>query len=861
VIRQGWFRAEDAGQALVATQAASLVERDAEPLLGRCFEWATLGIAALIVAALLVDALRLVVTPLTVGIGAVLLLLPLAYLAARPRDRLSWRGDALSDLALLGIVVVVGWQLVAPAWPSLLPIGNSPDAVHHTALANYLLEQRQLVRDPEAASRQLIEMADYPPGFAILTALAAQLSGALPLRVIYPLAVLTTIAAVLGCALLIMASVSRPVRPLAGLAALLLLLSPASYVIGAVAQQNYYPQMMAQWLLLAIGYVATRHQGWQSLPRLALLLLSLLGVYTTWLPVALLALTLTLLFERGAWSRRVVAIALLILPIASLAVAYSWSRASTGGSVLLHEGSTIRDPLGTIGVTLPLLAALGLLTVRSSFRRLPALWLILAALAQAAGLWLLWQRGAIAGYIYYKSYYLLALLLPVPIGWLLGDTLSAGLRRWPHARRSWAALQPLALLATILGAGLLPSTVQAQSHPLSPALLRAAVWVRAHVARDDVAYGLKQPGLPAYWLHVGVLSQPRTEAAHALLTHPSTGYFEWYFHPASTRFLLLEQPTLPSPNDGLAIRFQNECCLVLEKTDSYAATLTALRPLMLNYSASVKNGRAQVDLELFDALDQADLRVRLLLQEAGQTLAAYTIDLPQRSGRVQYLGFAFDPQTLAATGYLNNGPGLEWPAANAALPPRYRVRLQLLKRDDPLREVEIGGCCAVSNGQEPELVQPHGTWIYYRPSQTAAAPSRDLTLGQEIGLIDARLGQTTLRPGQTLDLALRWQSRATIERRYTTFVQLIAADGGAAVSVEGEPNQSGTPTWRWQSGDLIDDRWQIPLPPDLKPGTYQVVVGMYDPATGQRLEAWQQSPSVERFWTNALPLGTVEVQP
>jgi hypothetical protein len=33
----------------------------------------------------------------------------------------------------------------------------------------------------------------------------------------------------------------------------------------------------------------------------------------------------------------------------------------------------------------------------------------------------------------------------------------------------------------------------------------------------------------------------------------------------------------------------------------------------------------------------------------------------------------------------------------------------------------------------------------------------------------------------------------------------------------------------------LDDAHTIPLPPDLQPGTYRLLVGLYDPVTGARL--------------------------
>jgi hypothetical protein len=835
-------------------------------LIGRWFEWCTLLIAALIVAAALVDSLRLPVIVPIVVIGAALLLLPLICFSLMSRQRQQVpirRRDLWTEALLLSVIAVTTWHTLAPAWPSLLPIGNSPDAVHHTALANYIFEQRQLVRDPRAVDEVLIEMADYPPGFAALTALTAQISGMLPVQVVYPLAALTVIGSLLGCALLIIAAVPRSVGLIAGVGALTAMFVPR-YIFGAITSENYYPQMLAQWLLIAIGYVLTCHRHSARRLRLLLLLLALLVVYTTWLPVALLAITLSMLSGQAPWLQRFRQIGTLVVPVAVLALAYSWSRASTGNAVILHEGSTIRDPLGTLGVVLPSMAALGLLTAWYKPRRHPALWLIVAAAMQIAGLWLLWQRGEIAGYIYYKGYYLLALLQGVPIGWLLADSIGLLLRRRPDTHQPWTLLQPLVAAAAIVGALLLPvrfATAQAAAYPLSPALLEAARWVRDHGVANDVRYALRTPGLPAYWVHVGVLGQPRTAAAHNLLIEPSLHVLEWYFHPATSRMLLLEQPTAPEPHVGLAVRFQNECCVVLEKTADYPAAVKALQPLLVSYTASWAGDKQQVDLELFDALDQPDLRARLVLQGSDQQpLTAYTIDVPRRSGRMQYLGFAFDPRTLAATSYANDAPATAWAAVADAMPAQYQVVLQLLKQDSVVQEQAVATCCAEAERREPTITQPHGVWAYFRPPVTNTAPSRDHTLGEAIGLIDAQIEPRTIQPDQMLDVRLRWQARQTVMQRYTTFVQLIAADGGAAVSIEGDPNGGASPTWRWQAGDVIADRWQLKLPADLAPGSYQVVVGMYDPASGQRLEGWQRSPSVERFWTNALPLGTVEVR-
>lgn len=836
-------------------------------LIGRLFGGLTAGVAALIVAAVVVDRLRLPVDALHAGGLAFALIAVPAVLARRdgqsqPRraPRVDWR----VELTLAGVAAAFAWRLFSPAWPALLPIGNSPDAVHHAALANYIFEHRQLVRDSRAVAVALREFADYPPGFAVLAALAAETWGTLPIWVIYPLTTLTVIAGVLAVALLIVETAPPRVRPLAGLAPLALLFMP-DYTLGAVANESYYAQMLAQWLILAAAVVLARQirrpSAWRWV-ELILLLLALTFTYTPWLPVALLATLLGLVAQRAPWRHKLVAAGAVVLPIAAVALIYSAARTATGRAVVLIEGSTIRDPLRATGLILPGLALAGFaLGWRRPARRVGAA-LIIAAVLQVAGLWVLWQRGQIAGYTYYKGYYLLALVMVVPIGWLLADGAYTLLRRWPGHWRTWKRLQPaLALLLTVgaaLMAPALPSLAQAAAYPLSPALVETGLWMRAHGLAEDVEYALRRPGLPAYWLRVGVLNQPRTDAAQALLRESRPSFLLWYLDPFAPRRLLLEQPAPPDVRDGLVVRFQNACCVVLEKTSDYSAALRQLRPLTVRYRTDFVGDKYQIDMQLYDQTNQANLRVRLVVRDGNQAFGAYTLDVPRRPDRTQFLGFALDPRQLNSAGYANQ-EGFSW--TPQAAPARYQVLLQLLLGDTVVRESIIGTCCSAAGRWE--LAQPQGEWLYFQPPPRKIAPrppELGLGLGELVDLEGSSVDRVVARLGETVTVRVRWRVRQATGRRYMTFVHLIAADGGAALSVEGEPNGGMAPAWRWQAGDRIDDTWKLQLPPRLRPGKYQVVVGMYDPSTGRRLEGWRRQPYLERFWTDVLTLGTIEVR-
>jgi hypothetical protein len=53
--------------------------------------------------------------------------------------------------------------------------------------------------------------------------------------------------------------------------------------------------------------------------------------------------------------------------------------------------------------------------------------------------------------------------------------------------------------------------------------------------------------------------------------------------------------------------------------------------------------------------------------------------------------------------------------------------------------------------------------------------------------------------------------------------------------LDSRPQGYASNTNRWIPGQIISDRFEVPLPPDASPGRYQVRVGLYNEADGQRL--------------------------
>jgi hypothetical protein len=52
---------------------------------------------------------------------------------------------------------------------------------------------------------------------------------------------------------------------------------------------------------------------------------------------------------------------------------------------------------------------------------------------------------------------------------------------------------------------------------------------------------------------------------------------------------------------------------------------------------------------------------------------------------------------------------------------------------------------------------------------------------------------------------------------------------------DGPPCQGRYPTTSWAAGEHLDDPHTLELPADTIPGTYHLLVGLYDPQKGTRL--------------------------
>ncbi len=111
----------------------------------------------------------------------------------------------------------------------------------------------------------------------------------------------------------------------------------------------------------------------------------------------------------------------------------------------------------------------------------------------------------------------------------------------------------------------------------------------------------------------------------------------------------------------------------------------------------------------------------------------------------------------------------------------------------------------------------------------------DANLDNRVRLIGFDAETQDVRPGQTWPVTLYWQAQAQLKQDYAVFVHLVDETGSIIAQVDEPPLKSFYPTSAWAPGEILNDTHAVTLPADVRPGRYQVFVGLYDPATGDRL--------------------------
>ncbi len=120
-------------------------------------------------------------------------------------------------------------------------------------------------------------------------------------------------------------------------------------------------------------------------------------------------------------------------------------------------------------------------------------------------------------------------------------------------------------------------------------------------------------------------------------------------------------------------------------------------------------------------------------------------------------------------------------------------------------------------------------------SLNVRVPARSFTVPSMAHVLNASLGQPVKLLGYDLDPAgvtLYWQAVAALDISYSVFVHALDPAGTITSQVDSPPLGGARPTTGWLPGEVLADRYNLPLG-----GAAALEVGLYDPATRQRLGA------------------------
>lgn len=93
----------------------------------------------------------------------------------------------------------------------------------------------------------------------------------------------------------------------------------------------------------------------------------------------------------------------------------------------------------------------------------------------------------------------------------------------------------------------------------------------------------------------------------------------------------------------------------------------------------------------------------------------------------------------------------------------------------------------------------------------------------------------TVATGETLLVGLEWQALTQVTKRYKVTLQLLDARNQVITQRDSEPVGGSRPTDTWERNQTIVDQHGLGIPLGTPPGSYRLLLALYDYQTGTRL--------------------------
>jgi hypothetical protein len=148
--------------------------------------------------------------------------------------------------------------------------------------------------------------------------------------------------------------------------------------------------------------------------------------------------------------------------------------------------------------------------------------------------------------------------------------------------------------------------------------------------------------------------------------------------------------------------------------------------------------------------------------------------------------------------------------------------------------------------------------VFVPESDLSSRNALNVNLGDLVHLTGYDLDTSALRPGGALTATLTWRAVNSLDENLVVFAHVFDEEGELVVQRDSEPAEGRYPTSGWRKGTVFGHSFALPLPDDVEPGTYRLLVGMYRWPSLDRLPVFSDVPGAEN---STIELDEVELQP
>ena len=132
------------------------------------------------------------------------------------------------------------------------------------------------------------------------------------------------------------------------------------------------------------------------------------------------------------------------------------------------------------------------------------------------------------------------------------------------------------------------------------------------------------------------------------------------------------------------------------------------------------------------------------------------------------------------------------------------------------------------------------------------------TLGDRVRFLGYDL-ERSAGAGGDIEVTVHWQAQRQMEEDYKVFVHLYDETGEVVAQRDRRPALGVRPTTVWERGEVVSDRYRIPVDRGIQKGKYRLGIGLYNAESGRRLPAF--GPSGDRLEQDRILLGEVAIRP